>query len=261
MKGVPVPLSIHNPTLAYEEHGAGVPVIFLHGLTFNRSTWRPVIERVGADVRSIPVDLPGHGETPGPSLRLSEIVADVHSLCTHLGVERPVLVGHSMSGALAAFYAASYPVRGFVSIDSFPDLRPFVALVRQLEPVLRGPAFEQAFAPFQQSLGLDRIPEPLRSEVLASQAIRQDLVLGYWEELLGAPVDELQAGIEQKLARISAPGLMVFGHELSDAERAYLAWHLPQAAVEEWTEGGHCLHLVDPDRFAARLRAFIDGCG
>ena len=54
---------------------------------------------------------------------------------------------------------------------------------------------------------------------------------------------------------------MVFGRELSDAERAYLAWHLPQAMVEEWTEGGHCLHLAQPDRFAERLRAFVAACG
>ena len=86
-------------------------------------------------------------------------------------------------------------------------------------------------------------------------------MLGYWEELLGTPVDELQAGIEQELSRISARGLMVFGHELSDAERAYLASHLPQAAVEEWSDGGHCLHLVEPDRFAERLPAFLAACG
>ena len=254
-------LSVHQPALAYEEHGAGVPVVFLHGLTFNRATWHPVIEHLGTDVRSIAVDLPGHGETPGPPPTWHEIVADVHVLCERVGAERPVLVGHSISGGLAAFYAAEYPVRGLVIVDSFPDLRPFAALAGELEPALRGPAFDQAFAPFQQSLGLDRIPEPLRSEVLAGQEIRQDLVLGYWEELLDTPVDEMQAGIERDMSRISAPSLMVFGRELSDAERAYLAWHLPQAMVEEWTEGGHCLHLAQPDRFAERLRAFVAACG
>jgi pimeloyl-ACP methyl ester carboxylesterase len=256
-----VSLSIYNSTLAFEEHGAGVPVVFLHGLTFNRSTWRPVIERVGAGVRSIAVDLPGHGETPGPPPAEHEIVAEVHALCERLGAERPILVGHSIAGGFVGAYAATYPVRGFVVVDSFPDLRPFAAFAGQLEPALRGPAFAQAFAPFQQSMGLNRIPEPLRSEVLDGQAIRQELVLGYWDELLHTPVDELQARIEGQMSRVSAPGLMVFGHELSDAERAYLAWHLPLVTAEEWTDDGHCLHLVDPDRFAGRLRAFIGACG
>ena len=51
--------------LAYEMHGDGIPVVFLHGLTFDRTTWRPIIERLGDGVRSIAVDLPGHGDTAG----------------------------------------------------------------------------------------------------------------------------------------------------------------------------------------------------
>ena len=41
-------------------------------------------------------------------------------------------------------------------------------------------------------------------------------------------------------------------------ERDYIRAHLPHAEVEEWPDAGHCLHLVEPDRFAARLRAFAD---
>ena len=177
-------LSVHQPALAYDEHGTGVPVVFLHGLTFNRSTWRPVIEHLGASVRSIAVDLPGHGRHPAP--RPPGTRSWPRSMPS-AGASRSSVPSSSVTrcGGLAAFYAAAYPVRGFVMVDSFPDLRPFVRLVHQLEPALRGPAFEQAFAPFQQSLGLDRVSEPLRSEVLTGQSIRQDLVLGYWDELLG----------------------------------------------------------------------------
>ena len=32
--------------LAYDDEGAGTPVVFLHGLTFDRRTWRPIIERL-----------------------------------------------------------------------------------------------------------------------------------------------------------------------------------------------------------------------
>lgn len=42
---------------AYETHGVEVPVGFLHGLTFDRRTWRPIIERLGGSVRSIAIDL------------------------------------------------------------------------------------------------------------------------------------------------------------------------------------------------------------
>ncbi len=38
--------------LAYEVEGAGTPVVFLHGLTFDRRTWRPIVERLGGSVPS-----------------------------------------------------------------------------------------------------------------------------------------------------------------------------------------------------------------
>jgi pimeloyl-ACP methyl ester carboxylesterase len=57
----------HTATrLAYDDQGAGTPVVFLHGLTFDRRSWRPIIQRLDGSVRSIAIDLPAHGESPGP---------------------------------------------------------------------------------------------------------------------------------------------------------------------------------------------------
>src|SRR5437016_4952924 len=63
--------------LAYETHGDGVPVVFLHGLTFDRRTWRPIIARLGAGVRSIAIDLPGHGASPGPACELEQLAGRI----------------------------------------------------------------------------------------------------------------------------------------------------------------------------------------
>ena len=57
--------------LAYEQHGDGVPVVFLHGLTFDRTAWRPIIQRLGQEVCSIAFDLPGHGVTGGAPCTLA----------------------------------------------------------------------------------------------------------------------------------------------------------------------------------------------
>src|SRR3954465_11802931 len=58
---------IHAATkLAYDDEGAGTPVALLHGLTFDRRTWRPISERLDSScARSIAVDLPAHGESGG----------------------------------------------------------------------------------------------------------------------------------------------------------------------------------------------------
>ena len=113
-------------SLAYDDEGAGTPVVFLHGLTFDRRTWRPIIERLHGGVRSIAIDLPAHGDSGGVPVQHDEFTAQLYRLLGSLEVDRPIVVGHSMSGGLASFYAANHPSRGLVSIDNGPDidLRP-----------------------------------------------------------------------------------------------------------------------------------------
>jgi pimeloyl-ACP methyl ester carboxylesterase len=246
--------------LAYEKHGDGVPVVFLHGLTFDRTTWRPIIERLGQDACSIAFDLPGHGETGGEPCTLREAAARVNVALESIGIDEPVIVGHSISSGIASIYAASYPVRGLVNVDGTVDIRQTAALLQRLEPVLQSERFAAAFEPFQQSMGFERIPEPLRTQVLDSQDIRQAVVLGYWQQLLRTDPADLQAEIELAMGRIDAPCLNVFGHALSDHDRNYLHEHVSDVFIEEWPDRGHHVHLAEADRFAARLRSFIDHC-
>ncbi len=247
-------------TLAFDRRGSGVPIVLLPGLTFERRTWRPIVERLGEGVDTIAVDLPAQGDSTGAPCDLAGLAARVHDLVTGLGVDKPVVVGHSMSGGTAMIYAASYPTRGVVTVDSPVDLVPFAELVQRFEPALRGPGFRQAFEPFQQGMGFERISEPLRSEVLAAQQIRQDVVLGYWEMLLRSEPAQLRTFVEKVAAVIDVPVLAVSGHRLATDERDYLRQLLPAVQLEEWPERGHFVHLAEPGRFAARLRAFVDSC-
>jgi pimeloyl-ACP methyl ester carboxylesterase len=211
-------------------------------------------------VCSIAFDLPGHGETGGEPCTLREAAARVNAALASTGIDEPVIVGHSISSGIASIYAASYPVRGLVNIDGTVDIRQTAALVQRLEPVLRSECFAAAFEPFQQSMGFEHVPEPLRAQVLESQDIRQAVVLGYWQQLLRTDPSDLQAEIELEMGRIAAPCLNVFGHTLSDHERNYLHQHVFDVFIEEWPDRGHHVHLAEADRFAARLRSFIDQC-
>jgi len=245
--------------LAYDDEGAGTPVVFLHGLTFDRRSWRPITGRLDGSVRSIAIDLPAHGDSSGAPAPLEEVAGQVHELVGSLRVDRPVLVGHSMSGGLAAFYAAAYPSRGLVVVDNGPDIRPFAQLVQRLEAELRGPGFTDVWPTFEASLGLERIPEPVRTLVLETHQVNQDVVVGYWETTLRTDPAELQSRIDTHLRQIDVPCLAVFGRPISDGERERFGW-LPDVQLEEWSHDGHFVHLVDPDRFAARLLRFIDHC-
>jgi len=246
-------------SLAYDDEGAGTPIVFLHGLTFDRRTWRPIIERLHGDVRSIAIDLPAHGDSGGAPVQHDEFTAQLDRLLGSLEVDRPVVVGHSMSGGLASFYAANYPSRGLVTIDNGPDIRPFARLVQQLEPALCGPGFAQVWHTFEDSLGLERIAEPIRSLVLQTHEVRQDVVVGYWQTVLRTDPDEFQALIDAQIRQLDVPCLAVFGRPITPSEHERFGW-MPDAQLEEWTDDGHFVHLVDPDRFATRLCQFVDHC-
>ncbi len=247
--------------LAYDIEGRGTPVVFLHGLTFDRRTWRPIIDRLDGSVTSIAIDLPAHGDSGGEPTSVEGAAERIHQLLETLGIERPVVVGHSMGAGIAALYVSEHPARGVVLVDQATEILPFAQMLHQIAPLLRGPAFGQVWPNIENSLGLDRIPEPTRSLVLETHTVRQDVVLGYWEQVLNTEPAELQAWIDAEVARtqVPVPILAVFGRPATDGERERLS-RPPGAQIEEWPGDGHFVHLVDPGRFATRLHTFVEHC-
>jgi len=252
-------LSAGTETLAYEVRGSGDPLVFLHGLTFDRTSWQPVVERLSGEFRCVTVDLPGHGATPGPPRRLTDVAAELRTLLDALDVEPPLLVGHSMGAVLAVLYAGGHPVSGVVTVDQSLDVRPFARSVKQLEPTLRA-GFEEAFEPFERDIGVDRLPEPERRRVADARHVRGDVVMGYWNEVLESPPEELQGRLDGAARTIAPPVLAVFGRALDGEEESRLRRVLPATELEEWPERGHLVHLVEPDRFAHRLASFARQC-
>jgi len=252
--------AIHRTTrLAYEIVGTGTPVVFLHGLTFDRRTWRPIVDALDGSVLSIAMDLPAHGESGGAPASLYEVAEQVHEVVSSLGVERPIVVGHSMSAGLAFIYAVAHPARGVVVVDSGPHVEPFAELVHRVAPALRGPGFADVWQPFERSLGIELVPEPVRSLVLDAHTVRPEVVLGYWQMLLSSSPAEFQAMIDAQVGELDVPCLAVFGRAVTDGERERFD-RLPDVELEEWVGDGHFVHLVDPGRFAARLRRFVERC-
>lgn len=122
--------TIQGFDLAHASVGEGRPVVFIHGavttLDDGLIALRPTL---GSRVRLIAFDRPGHGESDrgpgtGSAWRQAELI---HVALAQLGVERPVLVGHSFGGAVALAYALKYPqaLSGVVAVApiAFPEPR------------------------------------------------------------------------------------------------------------------------------------------
>jgi pimeloyl-ACP methyl ester carboxylesterase len=226
-------------------------------LTFSRRTWQPVVDLLSDRFRCITVDLPAHGDTAGSPAPLQEVAERVHSSVVDLGAEPPVVVGHSMAALIATLYAASF--RG----PRRRECRP-VAARRQVRAAgaAAGAGATRGLRPCLRPLPRrhrGRSPARARpAQTLSTQTVEQDVVLGYWGEVVDSGADVLQSIVTGALQAIRAPYLAVMGHQVPEDERDYMQANLRDLLIEEWDGQGHLLHLVDPERFAARVAAFID---
>src|SRR5260221_10321596 len=107
--------------------GAGVPVLFVHGMAGSKEVWRGTLERLRATRRAAALDLRGHGDSDGARdgvWTIEALAADVDAAARSLGLERFVLVGHSMGGQVLCAYAGAHPgtVAGLFFVDPVGDL-------------------------------------------------------------------------------------------------------------------------------------------
>lgn len=248
--------------LAYSDEGDGLPLVFLHGIGSDRRRWRPVVDRLVGDFRCLTVDLPGHGDSPADGCDLLAATAAVHDLVDGLGAPSPVVVGHSLGASAVLLYGALFSPCAVVSIDPVGLHLPHLAA--SLAPYaerLRGKDFHGAFAEWEQRFGVDLIPEPLRGEVKAGTLPRQEVVLSYWRTTLDPEASAaVQPTFAGTLASIAVPTLVCLAEPPTPEDEAVLA-RMRTTRVEVYEGLGHYLHLVDVDRFCARLRAWLAEAG
>ncbi|MGW2514140.1 YbhB/YbcL family Raf kinase inhibitor-like protein [Streptomyces scopuliridis] len=117
----------------------GLTVVLLHGTTASLGVWDPVVERLGASVRTIAIDQRGHGsDKPATGYGAAEYVADVLALVRVRECGPVVLVGHSLGARNAVVLGAAHPdvVAGVVAVDYTPFVEPEV--LDALEARVRG---------------------------------------------------------------------------------------------------------------------------
>ncbi len=260
---MPQAVAADGTRIAYDAAGSGPLLLFVHGITENRSVWDPVVERLQVDFTCARLDVRGHGDSDAPGdYDALTMAGDLAAATDAVGAtDEPVIVGHSFGAFLATVYAAggAGPVRGVVNVDQGLRMSDFAQLVRPLEAALRGPQFRETFGAIIDSLG----PELLDPDTQARLArlhedASQDLVVGIWRQLFESTDEEIDALVETMLLpNLRVPYLALHGSEPGDDYRDWLTRLVPTATVEVWDGDGHWLHLVEPDRFAARVRDFV----
>jgi lipase len=97
-----------------EGSGDGLPtVVAVHGITASSHSWVAVARSLGGRISLIAPDLRGRGRSnglPGP-YGMAAHARDILAVLDHFGLERPVLVGHSLGAYILARLAADHPER------------------------------------------------------------------------------------------------------------------------------------------------------
>ena len=102
---------VNGIKLYYEIHGAGRPLVLLHGGLGSIEMFGPNLPALAAGHRVIAVDLQGHGRTADIDRPISVQLMgeDIAALIKHLRLERPDLVGYSLGGGVAFWTAVRHP--------------------------------------------------------------------------------------------------------------------------------------------------------
>jgi 3-oxoadipate enol-lactonase len=257
-------VSIH---IAWERHGAGPPLLLIHGLGYARWGWEPVLPGLAERFDVILFDNRGIGESdapPGP-YAAAEMAGDALHVIDEAGVERAHVVGTSLGGMIAQELALAHPER----VDrlvlacttpggsrAYPMPQVTVSLIAEagaLEPAVALRRFvENALAP---STVAER-PELVERILAHRLATAQNPVAWAAQAAVGMGFDAYD-----RLSGLDVPTLVQHGSEdvVVDPRNADLLLSmLPNAQLESYPGTGHLFFWEQPDRFVASISSFLE---
>lgn len=109
--------------LSFREFGNGIPLVILHGLYGSSDNWISIARELSGRFRVILPDQRNHGLSPHHKLHSYDSMSDdLNKLIDKLGIKHFFLVGHSMGGKTAMWYASKWPEKlaGLMIIDISP---------------------------------------------------------------------------------------------------------------------------------------------
>ncbi|MBI4219821.1 MAG: alpha/beta hydrolase [Chloroflexi bacterium] len=243
--------------LAYDEAGSGdPPMLLVHCWTCDHTFLAPQFEYFRRTRRVVTVDLRGHGvsDKPRDAYTVSGFANDLVWLCEQIGVNKPIVVGHSMGGNIALEMAARHSdfATAIVMLDSC--IVPPQALVENFKPLaesLRGPGFREASRQIVDSVSLPT-DDPARKERIkgvtssvpqhvSSNAFEQHILL--WD---GAAV----------AAACKVPALYI-GAATPLADVGRFRQLCPQLVVGQTVGSGHYNNQEVPEQVNAMIERFL----
>ncbi len=249
-------VNLNDERLFYAEYRGALqpstpPLVLVHGAGGTHLHWPHQIRRLeGHTVYAL--DLPGHGRSGGQGrTSVPEYRDVVMAWADALGLERFVLAGHSMGGAIAQEFALTYPNRlaGIVLVATGARLRVHPKILQGLQEQPE----ETVRLIAEWAYGENPTEQMLRLYVRRMLEIPPEVTHG---DFAACNVWDRMADIE----RISVPTLIVGGEadKLTPPKYArYLHEHIPNSRLVLIPRAGHMVMLEAPDTVAREIADFL----
>ncbi len=273
-------LALDGERLHVLDRGQGPPIVLIHGLSGQMGNFTySLVARLSNDFRVVAFDRPGSGystRAPGAPASVGAQAATLAKAIRRLGLGRPLVVGHSLGGAVALALALDHPdcvgALALIAPATHPALRP-PRVFRTL--AIRSPALRRAFAWTLATPGA-LLARPLAmKEVFAPEPPPPGFgeagggLLGMRPgnvECASADMIALDADLRtlpQRYASIRVPVGILYGRD-----DHILDWRAHGEAMKtavpsldfELVDGGHMLPVTQPDlcaRFIRRMAARV----
>lgn len=241
-------------SLFVDDGGAGgIPVVFIHSFGGTTEHWEKQLEHLRKRRRAVAFDFRGHGKSDLPvdsNYSTQSIAEDLKSVIDSLGIDRFILVGHSMGGASAITFASTEPERvaGLMLVGT-PGKTP-EAQAKPIIASLESDQYDQVMDDYMKSLLADAKPGVDSLVLKGSEKISKEASLLIIKEIFAYdPLPMLQ--------RYSGPKLIVSTTREAEQPTALLkqAGDVPYKTISGTS---HWVQLDKPDEFNKILDDFIE---
>lgn len=257
----------------------GSPVIILHGLYGSSDNWLPLARVLGQNHQVFLLDQRNHGDSPHSERHNYYLLRDdLKEFIDNHRLEKVTLIGHSMGGKTAVYFALKYPenLSNLIVVDISP--KPYAASDLSQSNLLNHFNIVQAMlnVDFSKAAGIREVEEQLKHGV-PEKRIRQFLLKnlrrteGKIEWKLNVPVisRELPAIMDgiKPIEIVNYQGITAFpvlfikgsnSTYILEEDKKMIRKLFPYAEFSEIADAGHWLHAEQFNAFKETVTGFLN---
>lgn len=262
--------NVNGTSLYYEITGEGTPIVFLHGFTCDHRNWDSQVKYFSKKYRVITYDARGHGQSSMPDTVPYSYTDDLASLMDYLKIDKAIIVGHSMGGAPAFYYALDHPERvlalvlaegGAVISDTSlinPEkLQDYFSGFSKVYGIAQNEGIEKAKAAW---LNIGAIKTSMENPL--SRELIKTMINDYsgWHWVNRNPQKRDPNGTPELLSQLKTPTLIIAGelsHEVLKEVVSVQDTYIPNSKKVVLSNSSHMLNLENPEQFNHELMIFL----